>query len=69
MIENISKFGGSPNNSKYIPQKTIYRTAFNQMYPNDSYNEIKMPKDIEEFEELKKEIKENLDILQEREKC
>ena len=40
MIENISKFGGSPNNSKYIPQKTIYRATFNQMYPNDSYNEM-----------------------------
>ena len=40
MIENISKYGGSPNNSKYIPKKTIYRTAFNQMYQSDSDNEV-----------------------------
>ena len=33
-----------------------------------SYNEIKMQKVPEEFEKLKKEIKENFDILQEREK-
>ena len=33
MVENMSKFSGNRNNSKYIPKKTIYRTQYNQMYP------------------------------------
>ena len=40
MIENMSKLSGNPNNLKYIPKKTIYRRAFNHMYPNNSYKEM-----------------------------
>ena len=40
MVENISKYSGTPNNVKYIPKKPSYRTVFNQMYPTESYKEM-----------------------------
>ena len=39
MIDNISKYSGNPNNSKYIPKKTIYRTQYGRIYPSNSYQE------------------------------
>ena len=39
MIDNISKYSGNPNNSKYIPKKTIYRTQYGRIYPFNSYQE------------------------------
>ena len=40
MVENITKYSGNPNNSKYVPKKTIYRTQYNQMYPLNNSQEM-----------------------------
>ena len=40
MLDNISKYSGNPNNSKYIPKKTINRTQYGQIYPSNSYQEM-----------------------------
>jgi len=40
MVENMTKYSGNPNNSKYVPKKTIYRTQYNQMYPLNNSQEM-----------------------------
>ena len=54
MMENMSKYSGNPNNSKYIPKKTIYRKQFNEIYPSNSYREIQIYSDpnLEENDNL-----------------
>ena len=45
MIDNISKYSGNPNNSKYIPKKIMHRTNHNQIYPSSSYQEMQLYSD------------------------
>ena len=45
MIDNISKYSGNPNNSKYIPKKIFHRTNHNQIYPSSSYQEMQLYSD------------------------
>ena len=45
MIDNISKYSGNPNNSKYIPKKIMHRTNHNQIYPSSSYQEKQLYSD------------------------
>jgi len=40
MLTNISKFSNNPNNSKYLPQKTIHRKQIYSLNPSYSYKEI-----------------------------
>ena len=40
LISNISKYSYHPNNSKYLPQKTIYRKQFFNLNQSDSYKEL-----------------------------
>ena len=40
MVDNMTKYSGNPNNSKYIPKKTIYRTQYDQMYPINNSQEM-----------------------------
>ncbi len=40
MLTNISKFSNNPNNSKYLPQKTIYRKQIYSLNPSYSYKEL-----------------------------
>ena len=40
MLSNMSKYSNNPNNSKYLPIKTIYRKQINNIYPYSSYNEL-----------------------------
>ena len=44
MISNISKYSNNPNNSKYLPQKTIYRKQFFNLNQSDSYKELNVDK-------------------------
>lgn len=44
MISNISKYSNNPNNSKYLPQKTIYRKQFFNLNQSDSYKELNINK-------------------------
>jgi len=44
MISNISKYRNNPNNSKYLPQKTIYRKQFFNLNQSDSYKELNINK-------------------------
>ena len=36
----MSKYSNNPNNSKYLPRKTVYRKQINNIYPSNSYKEI-----------------------------
>ena len=40
MLTNISKFSNNPNNSKYLPQKTIHRKQIYNLNPSYSYKEL-----------------------------
>ena len=40
MLINMSKYSNNPNNSKYLPRKTVYRKQINNIYPSNSYKEI-----------------------------
>ena len=40
MLTNISKFSYNPNNSKYLPQKTIHRKQIYNLNPSYSYKEL-----------------------------
>jgi len=46
MISNISKYSYNPNNSKYLPQKTIYRKQFFNLNQSDSYKELNVNNNI-----------------------
>ena len=49
MISNISKYSNNPNNSKYLPQKTIYRKQFFNLNQSDSYKELNINKTNNNF--------------------
>ena len=40
MLFNMSKYSNNQNNTKYLPQKTIYRKQINNIYPSNSYNKF-----------------------------
>ena len=40
MLTNMSKYSNNPNNSKYLPQKTLYRKQINNLFPSNSYYEL-----------------------------
>ena len=50
MIENVSKYSGNPNNSRYAPHKPLYRKQFNEMYTSNSYNELPIYSDPNFYE-------------------
>ena len=40
LLINMSKSNNNPNNSKYLPKKTVYKKQINNLYPLNSYKEI-----------------------------
>ena len=40
MLINMSKYTYTPNNTRYIPKKTIYRKQINDIYPSTSYRDM-----------------------------
>ena len=64
MIINMSKYSNTPNNTKYLPKKTIYRKQINNIYPSNSYGDKSYDDEYNDNENIYHYYDEDYDFYQ-----